>query len=194
MSRMLVHLSNDQICLVFAQIHKTWHVNFSVLVVLSIIRYGTLINTIFTRFPKNINHTMGDSIISATSSSYIPTVLQKPTFVMFYSPQCEESRKLDLLFRDLSLSFEHAHDKVQFIQMNGTEGNIPPEAGLTIDSLPSLKFYDGKSLHSVVDYFGELDLGDLRSFIIWKVGVRPKMDEAETNTVVDVAEARESTE
>ncbi|KAI9484602.1 thioredoxin-like protein [Zychaea mexicana] len=90
----------------------------------------------------------------------------KDAFLEVYAPWCGHCKRLAPIWEELGQAVEKQglKDKVVIAKMDGTENDVPPEAGFTVSGFPTLKFFKAET-NELLDYNGGRSLEDLVEFL-----------------------------
>jgi protein disulfide-isomerase A1 len=88
----------------------------------------------------------------------------KDVFLEVYAPWCGYCKRLEPFWTQLGEHVAKTTDSVVVAKMDGTENDIPEEAGFDIGGFPTLKFFKAET-NEMIDYDGDRSLGDLVSFL-----------------------------
>lgn len=90
----------------------------------------------------------------------------KDVFLEVYAPWCGHCKRLAPVWEELGEAVEKQSlkDKVVIAKMDGTENDVPEEAGFSVHGFPTLKFFKAGT-NEMVDYQGDRSLEDLIRFV-----------------------------
>ncbi|KAJ8659221.1 protein disulfide-isomerase domain [Lichtheimia ornata] len=90
----------------------------------------------------------------------------KDAFVEVYAPWCGHCKRLAPIWEELGTAVKDQglQDKLVVAKLDGTENDIPPEGGFSVQGFPTLKFFKAKT-NEMVDYEGSRTLEDLVKFV-----------------------------
>jgi protein disulfide-isomerase A1 len=88
----------------------------------------------------------------------------KDVFLEVYAPWCGYCKRLEPFWTQLGEHVAKTTDSIVVAKMDGTENDIPEEAGFDIGGFPTLKFFKAET-NEMIDYDGDRSLGDLISFL-----------------------------
>ncbi|KAI8142752.1 thioredoxin-like protein [Fennellomyces sp. T-0311] len=90
----------------------------------------------------------------------------KDAFLEVYAPWCGHCKKLAPIWTELGEAVEKQNlkDKIVISKMDGTENDVPPEAGFDVSGFPTLVFFKAET-NELVQYEGGRTLEDLVTFI-----------------------------
>lgn len=122
---------------------------------------------------------------------------KKNVFLEVYAPWCGHCKTLAPIWEELGESYA-ADESIVIAKMDGTENDLPVEAGFTVSGFPTLKFFKADT-NEMIDFNGGRDLESLKQFIAEHTGVESaetvveQEDETSTEEATP-AEAEEATE
>ncbi|KAI7850927.1 protein disulfide isomerase [Circinella umbellata] len=91
---------------------------------------------------------------------------KKDAFLEVYAPWCGHCKRLAPIWEELgdAVQKQGFSDKVVIAKMDGTENDVPAEAGFTVSGFPTLKFFKAET-NELLDYNGGRTLEDMVEFI-----------------------------
>ncbi|KAI9259600.1 hypothetical protein BDA99DRAFT_513655 [Phascolomyces articulosus] len=105
-------------------------------------------------------------VVVAKQFSELVLDKSKDTFLEVYAPWCGHCKRLAPIWEELgeAVQKQGLSDKVVIAKMDGTENDVPAEAGFTVSGFPTLKFFKAET-NELLDYNGGRSLEDLVEFI-----------------------------
>ncbi|KAI9249651.1 thioredoxin-like protein [Sporodiniella umbellata] len=88
----------------------------------------------------------------------------KDVFLEVYAPWCGHCKKLEPFWTQLGEHVAKSSDAVTIAKMDGTENDLPEDAGFEVGGFPTLKFFKAET-NEMIDYEGDRSLSDLISFL-----------------------------
>ncbi|CAO3649816.1 unnamed protein product [Cunninghamella echinulata] len=89
----------------------------------------------------------------------------KDVFLEVYAPWCGHCKNLAPTWEALGKVIqENKIDNVVIAKLDGTENDIPPEAGFKVEGFPTLKFFKAET-NEIIDYNGDRSYETLAEFI-----------------------------
>ncbi|OAD67382.1 hypothetical protein PHYBLDRAFT_19447 [Phycomyces blakesleeanus NRRL 1555(-)] len=90
----------------------------------------------------------------------------KDVFLEVYAPWCGHCKKLTPIWETLGdlIKAQDASNSVVIAKMDGTENDLPEDAGFTVSGFPTLKFFKAET-NEIIDYNGDRTLEDLVQFV-----------------------------
>ncbi|KAI9319981.1 thioredoxin-like protein [Dichotomocladium elegans] len=90
----------------------------------------------------------------------------KDVFLEVYAPWCGHCKKLSPIWTELGEVVEKsdAANKVVIAKMDGTENDVPPEAGFTVSGFPTIVYFKAGT-NELIEYQGGRSLEDLVQFL-----------------------------
>ena len=91
---------------------------------------------------------------------------KKDAFLEVYAPWCGHCKRLAPIWEELgeAVQKQGLSDKVVIGKMDGTENDVPAEAGFTVSGFPTLKFFKAET-NELLDYNGGRTLEDMVEFL-----------------------------
>ncbi|KAI8982052.1 thioredoxin-like protein [Mycotypha africana] len=89
---------------------------------------------------------------------------KKDVFLEVYAPWCGHCKRLAPTWEQLGQAVAEQDSNIVIAKMDGTENDIPEEAGFELEGFPTLKFFKAGT-NEVVDYDGDRSMEDLVDFI-----------------------------
>lgn len=113
----------------------------------------------------------------------------KDLLVEFYAPWCGHCKKLAPTYDSLGEKYKEHKDKITIAKMDATTNDVPPSAGFSVQSFPTIKFRKAGS-KEFMDFNGDRTLEGFVDFIgLNAVNKVPVNLEAVNETVEEVKEA-----
>ncbi|KAG2233191.1 thioredoxin-like protein [Thamnidium elegans] len=112
----------------------------------------------------------------------------KDVFVEVYAPWCGHCKNLEPIWAKLGEAAAIQDSDIVIAKMDGTENDIPEEAGFDVSGFPTLKFFKADT-NEMIDYDGDRSFDDLTEFISkhstknTKIDAVPEAEEAEEEKV-----------
>ncbi|KAI7892401.1 thioredoxin-like protein [Mucor mucedo] len=88
----------------------------------------------------------------------------KDVFVEVYAPWCGHCKRLEPIWTQLGEAVAAQDDSIVIAKLDGTENDIPEEAGFDVSGFPTLKFFKAGT-NEMIDYDGDRSVEDLTDFI-----------------------------
>ncbi|ORY98788.1 thioredoxin-like protein [Syncephalastrum racemosum] len=90
----------------------------------------------------------------------------KDVFLEVYAPWCGHCKRLAPIWTELGEAVESQKlgDKIVIAKMDGTENDVPEEAGFQVSGFPTLKFFKAET-NEMIDYEGDRSKESLIEFI-----------------------------
>ncbi|KAG1468883.1 hypothetical protein G6F56_003580 [Rhizopus delemar] len=88
----------------------------------------------------------------------------KDVFIEVYAPWCGHCKRLEPFWTQLGEHVAKTTDSIVISKMDGTENDLPEEAGFEVSGFPTLKFFKAET-NELIDYDGDRSLPDLVSFL-----------------------------
>ncbi|EJD44373.1 protein disulfide isomerase [Auricularia subglabra TFB-10046 SS5] len=107
-----------------------------------------------------------ESVWTVVSDSFIEVVFDdaKDVFVELYAPWCGHCKTLKPIWDQLGERYAAFGDRIIIAEMDATENDLPPEAGFTVPSFPTLKFKKAGS-REFISFYGDRTLDALVEFV-----------------------------
>ncbi|KAI8326695.1 thioredoxin-like protein [Choanephora cucurbitarum] len=110
----------------------------------------------------------------------------KDVFLEVYAPWCGHCKRLAPTWEQLGKAAAEQDPSIVIAKLDGTENDIPEEAGFDITGFPTLKFFKAET-NEMIDYEGDRSAEDLTEFI-------SKHSSKKTNIVIPKEEEEQKTE
>ena len=88
----------------------------------------------------------------------------KDVFLEVYAPWCGHCKRLAPVWEQLGEAAAKQAPNLIIAKMDGTENDIPEEAGFDVSGFPTLKFFKADT-NELIDYDGDRSIEDLTDFI-----------------------------
>ncbi|KAL7313779.1 protein disulfide-isomerase precursor [Mucor circinelloides] len=100
------------------------------------------------------------------ANEFVDIVLDKSkdVFLEVYAPWCGHCKRLAPVWEQLGEAAAKQAPNLVIAKMDGTENDIPEEAGFDVSGFPTLKFFKADT-NELIDYDGDRSLEDLTDFI-----------------------------
>ncbi|KAL9545903.1 hypothetical protein MBANPS3_006923 [Mucor bainieri] len=100
------------------------------------------------------------------ANEFVDIVLDKSkdVFLEVYAPWCGHCKRLAPVWEQLGEAAAKQAPNLVIAKMDGTENDIPEEAGFDVSGFPTLKFFKADT-NELIDYDGDRSVEDLTDFI-----------------------------
>lgn len=100
------------------------------------------------------------------ANEFVDVVLDKSkdVFLEVYAPWCGHCKRLEPIWTQLGEAVKAQDDSIVIAKMDGTENDIPEEAGFNVQGFPTLKFFKAET-NELIGYDGDRSIEDLTDFI-----------------------------
>jgi protein disulfide-isomerase A1 len=100
------------------------------------------------------------------ANEFVDIVLDKSkdVFLEVYAPWCGHCKKLAPIWEQLGEAVAKQDPSIVIAKLDGTENDIPEEAGFEVSGFPTLKFFKADT-NEIIDYDGDRSIEDLTDFI-----------------------------
>lgn len=100
------------------------------------------------------------------ANEFVDIVLDKSkdVFLEVYAPWCGHCKRLAPVWEQLGEAAAKQAPNLVIAKMDGTENDIPEEAGFDVSGFPTLKFFKADT-NELIDYDGDRSIEDLTDFI-----------------------------
>lgn len=103
-------------------------------------------------------------VVVANEFSDIVLDKTKDVFLEVYAPWCGHCKKLEPIWTQLGEAAAVQAPELVIAKLDGTENDLPEEAGFQVEGFPTLKFYKADT-NEMIDYQGDRSIEDLTEFI-----------------------------
>lgn len=103
-------------------------------------------------------------VVVATEFNDIVLDASKDVFLEVYAPWCGHCKRLAPTWEQLGEAVAKQDDSIVIAKMDGTENDIPEDAGFEVTGFPTLKFFKAGT-NELIDYDGDRSIDDLVEFI-----------------------------
>ncbi|KAI9012098.1 thioredoxin-like protein [Phycomyces nitens] len=105
-------------------------------------------------------------VVVGTQFNDIVLDKSKDVFLEVYAPWCGHCKKLTPVWENLGdlIKAQDPSQSVVIAKMDGTENDLPEDAGFTVSGFPTLKFFKAET-NEIIDYNGDRTLDDLVQFV-----------------------------
>ncbi|KAG2215096.1 hypothetical protein INT46_002928 [Mucor plumbeus] len=100
------------------------------------------------------------------ANEFVDIVLDKSkdVFLEVYAPWCGHCKRLAPIWEQLGEAAIKQAPELIIAKLDGTENDIPEEAGFDVSGFPTLKFFKAET-NELIDYDGDRSIEDLTDFI-----------------------------
>ncbi|CAO3666029.1 unnamed protein product [Umbelopsis ramanniana] len=118
-------------------------------------------------------------VVVATEFTDVVLDPKKNVFLEVYAPWCGHCKTLAPIWEELGELYADNEDMV-IAKMDGTENDVPPEAGFQVTGFPTLKFFKADT-NELIDFNGDRSLEGLQAFIAEVTGEKAdeELDQSE---------------
>lgn len=118
-------------------------------------------------------------VVVATEFTDVVLDPKKNVFLEVYAPWCGHCKTLAPIWEELGELYADSEDMV-IAKMDGTENDVPPEAGFQVTGFPTLKFFKADT-NELIDFNGDRSLEGLQAFIAEVTGEKAdeELDQSE---------------
>lgn len=116
----------------------------------------------------------------------------KDVFLEVYAPWCGHCKKLAPVWEQLGEAAAKQDPSIVIAKLDGTENDIPEEAGFDVSGFPTLKFFKADT-NEMIDYDGDRSIEDLSEFISQHSSKNTKIDLSAPVEEEKTPEQKEST-